>query len=62
MFLDLFLRIVERKAEKSKAQTERTDNPYLKRREARTERTKAKQEMHRIERLIVLEHHFTSEE
>ncbi len=50
---DLFERIVERKPEKRKSVHESVENTYLKRKETRTERAKAKQEVHRIERLIV---------
>ena len=50
---DLFLKIVERKPEKRKAaQTGQADNLYFKRRDAREKRAKARQEVHRIERLI----------
>ena len=49
---DLFLRIVERKPEKRKASAENADNLYFKRKEARAERAKAKQELHAIERRI----------
>lgn len=50
---DLFERIVERKPEKKKpAQNNASGNVYFKRRETRAERAKAKQEVHRIERLI----------
>ncbi len=50
---DMFERIVERKPEKAKPQ-ERvvTDNAYFRRKESRQLRAKAKQEVHRIERLI----------
>ena len=50
---DLFERIIERKPEKAKPQ-ERSgaDNAYLRRKENRQLRAKAKQEVHRIERLI----------
>ena len=50
---DLFERIVERKPEKEKTRTNgETDNLYFRRREAKQLRAKAKQEIHRIERLI----------
>ena len=50
---DLFLRIVERKPEKRKATpAENAENLYFKRKEARTERAKAKQALNAIERRI----------
>ncbi len=50
---DLFLRIFERKPEKRKTpQAENADNLYFKRRDVRLKVAKAKQEIHRIERLI----------
>lgn len=50
---DLFERIVERKPEKNR-QNEKpdTDNLFFRRRENKQQRAKAKQEIHRIERLI----------
>ncbi len=49
---DLFSRITERRQEKRRIEPDRTDNLYFKRKEARAERAKASQQMHRIERLI----------
>ncbi len=50
---DLFERIVERKPEKTKPQERaESDNVYFRRKEAKQLRAKAKQEVHRIERLI----------
>ncbi|MBR0507478.1 MAG: ABC-F family ATP-binding cassette domain-containing protein [Clostridia bacterium] len=50
---DLFERIVERKPEKPKqAERQETDNAYLRRKEQKMLRVKARQEVARIERLI----------
>ena len=50
---DLFDRIVEQKPEKQKAQEKTgSDNAYLRRKEIKLQRAKARQEVNRIERLI----------